>query len=140
MVVATEEHRNQLVHELESCGIDVRVHAREGRFTMVDAREMLSAFMLNDRPDRNLFAMSVGAMLFQARCSSKSSAQGLTVFGEMVAVLWDEGKKDGALELEALWNEALSDRSFHLHCAYPRAGFIAGEEGLVCDVHSHMVR
>jgi MEDS: MEthanogen/methylotroph, DcmR Sensory domain len=140
MVVATESHRNHLVQELESCGIDVRMHARDGRFTMVDAGEMLSAFMLNGRPDRNLFALSVGTLLAQARESSKSSAQGLTVFGEMVAVLWDEGKKEGALELEALWNEALNDRSFHLHCAYPRAGFIAGEEAQVCNVHSHMLR
>jgi hypothetical protein len=36
--------------------------------------------------------------------------------------------------LEALWNDALNDRTFHLHGAYPRTGFInAGDEAVVCS-------
>jgi hypothetical protein len=64
----------------------------------------------------------------------------LTVFGEMVSVLWDEGKKDAALQLEALWNDALRERAFHLHCAYPRLGFINdGDETAVCGAHTHVL-
>jgi hypothetical protein len=68
---------------------------------------------------------------------------GLTVFGEMVALLWAEGKKEAALEVEALWNDALNDRAFHLHCAYPRSGFInpAHDDGLAAvKFHSHAVQ
>jgi len=37
---------------------------------------------------------------------------GLPFFGEMVAILWSEGNKVGALELERLWNDVLKDHAF----------------------------
>jgi len=139
LVVATAEHRSQLIREVEICGVDIRAHAREGLYTMVDAEELLATFMVNGMPDRDMFEASVGSMLRQAHKSARGSHQGLTVFGEMVAVLWDAGKKDAALQLEALWNDAQLNHSFHLHCAYPRAGFINGDEALVCNMHSHVL-
>jgi hypothetical protein len=61
----------------------------------------------------------------------------------MVAVLWEQGNKQGALELEALWNEALNSSAFHLHCAYPSWNFrdIADEAAIaeVCNIHSHVL-
>jgi hypothetical protein len=35
-----------------------------------------------------------------AKKSARSKDQGLTVFGEMVAVLWEQGNQPGALALE----------------------------------------
>ena len=139
LLVTTAEHRDQLMKELTACGVDVRPHARQGRFVMLDAKELLSTFIRDGMPDRDLFFATVGKVLSEARKSSKSVASGLTVFGEMVAVLWDSGNKRAALQLEALWNDALNDRAFHLHCAYPRAGFVGGEETHVCAVHSHVL-
>jgi KaiC/GvpD/RAD55 family RecA-like ATPase len=141
LIVATAEHRDQLVKCLQDSGVDVRAHARDGRYTMVDAKEMLATFMLNGMPDRDLFEASVGLILEQARKAARNQAQGLTVFGEMVAVLWDEGKKEAALQLEALWNDALNDRAFHLHCAYPRDGFVNESDQLaVFNTHSHILQ
>jgi KaiC/GvpD/RAD55 family RecA-like ATPase len=139
LIVATPEHRRDLVQQLKDAGIDVRSVAREGRFTMLDARELLAAFMVNGMPARHMFMESVGSMLSQVKSASRSSSQSLTVFGEMVAVLWDEGKKDAALALESLWNELLNDNSFHLHCAYPRSVFSDGDESAVCSMHSHLL-
>jgi hypothetical protein len=140
LVVATAEHREQLVKALHQSGVDVRVQARAGRYTMVDAEEMLATFMLDGMPDHQLFTTSVGLILARARKAACSKAQGLMVFGEMVAVLWDQGRKEAALELEELWNHALLDQAFHLHCAYPRRGFInQADEVAVCSVHSHVV-
>jgi hypothetical protein len=45
LVIATTEHRSQLLRDLQDCGLDVREHAREGRYTMLDARQTLAAFM-----------------------------------------------------------------------------------------------
>src|SRR5689334_13671973 len=67
LIVATTEHRDQLVKELVSHGVDIRMHARDGRYTMVDATEMLSTFMVNGMPDRDLFVASVGDILIKAR-------------------------------------------------------------------------
>jgi hypothetical protein len=57
----------------------------------------------------------------------------------MVAVLWDSSNKRAAIQLEELWTQALRDRSFHLHCAYPRSGFINSEEAAICGMHSHQI-
>jgi hypothetical protein len=141
LIVATAEHREQLVKELLSAGLDLTAHARAGRYTMVDATEMLSTFMVNGSPDRHLFMASIGDMLTKARKAACSRTKNLTVFGEMVAVLWEQGKKHGALQLEGLWNDALHDRVFHLHCAYPRTCFLDhDDESAVLGTHSHVVQ
>jgi hypothetical protein len=143
LVVATATHRQQLVKELESAGVEVRKVAREGRFIMLDAKETLTGFMVNGKPDRDLFMSTVGNLLTQAKKAARSQDKGLTVFGEMVAVLWDDGQKEAALELEAIWNDVLNDRVFHLHCAYPRWVFTdnADETGMaaICHTHSHVL-
>src|SRR4051812_5051497 len=143
LIVATAPHREQLVKELEKLGVDVRSHAREGRFTMLDAQETLDTFMLDGAPDRERFLDSVGSLLADAKNAARSKEQGLTVFGEMVAVLWEDGHKEAALQLEALWNDAMNDRVFHLHCAYPRWTFTKDrdEAGMadICHAHSHVL-
>lgn len=121
LVVARPEVRDGLVHELSATGIDLRDHARKDLFSMYDAGAMLAQFMVEGRPDPDLFNQCIGSVLQQARKASRSKDGGLTVFGEMVAVLWAEGNRTGALELERLWNNALSQNVFHLHCGYPRS-------------------
>ncbi len=143
LIVATAFHRDQLIRELAEAGVDVPQHAREGRFTMYDAEDTLATFMLNGRPDPTLFKHSVGNLLNRARQNARSKDRGLTVFGEMVAVLWEQGNKQAAHELEALWNEALNDSAFHLHCAYPRWSFVSSVDDAaleeICHVHSHVL-
>lgn len=142
LIVATPSHRNALVKELTDADVEVREHAREGRFTMYDAEETLATFMVNGCPDRVRFDQSVGKLLSEAREKARSKDRGLTVFGEMVAVLWEQGNKEAALQLENLWNDLLNERAFHLHCAYPRWNFVnpADEAGMaaVCHTHSHV--
>lgn len=141
LIVATEEHREQLVKELEHKGIDVRTAIREGRYVAVDAAGTLSYFMREGWPDAKLFAASIGTLLADARARATSKGQGLTVFGEMVAVLWESGQKKAALALENIWNAALNDGTFHLHCAYARNVFADGSElHSVCEVHSHVLQ
>ena len=140
LIVAAPDHRRQLVKELEDTGIDVRKCVREGRYTMLDARETLSTFMRNGMPDARLFAHNVGSSLSAARQRARSRHRGLTVFGEMVAVLWQDGKKNAALKLEDLWNGALHDSAFHLHCAYPRYLFADSNDlAAVHSTHTHII-
>ncbi len=141
LLVATPEHRKQLVQCLERLEVDVRKHAREGKFSMIDAEELLATFMVNDSPHPKLFLASVGALLADAKKSARSHEQGLTVFGEMVALLWEQGNPSGALALEKLWNDLLKDRAFHLHCAYPQCLVENDDEGMrsITEVHSHVV-
>jgi hypothetical protein len=141
LLVATPKHRDGLVGCLERLEVDVRSHAREGQFSMFDAEELLSTFMVNDAPHPQLFFANVGNLLSDAKKAARSKEQGLTVFGEMVAVLWEQGNQSGALALEKLWNALLNDRAFHLHCAYPQWLVENDNEGMrgITEAHSHVV-
>src|SRR5262252_3418371 len=62
------------------------------------------------------------------------------VFGEMVALLWDFGQVNAAIEVEAMWNELAAQYSFSLLCAYP-ADSVRGDQhqdalAEVCRVHA----
>jgi MEDS: MEthanogen/methylotroph, DcmR Sensory domain len=140
LIVATDQHRQELTNALRKDGIDTDARIREKRLTMCDAEQMLAKFMAGGRPDSMLFQSSVGQLLREARKTSTKKEQDLIVFGEMVAVLWERGNKAGALALEHLWNDLLSQRAFHLHCAYPRSLFSGDALGManICDSHSHI--
>src|SRR5579872_377939 len=141
LVVATATHREQLVSALEQVGIDARVCAGEGRYTMIDAQKLLSTFMRHGMPDSGLFRETIGAVLLDVRRRAEGRNQGLIVFGEMVALLWQDGNKAAALKLEELWNDAMGDITFHLHCAYPREGFGTGcDIDSVHELHTHVVQ
>jgi hypothetical protein len=102
---------------------------------------MLAMFMVDGLPEADLFLSSVGRLLLDAKNAARSKDQRLTVFGEMVAVLWENGNKSGALALEELWNRTMEENAFHLHCAYP--SWLFGENGTemrhICQVHSHVL-
>jgi hypothetical protein len=140
LIVATHQHREELIDALKKDGVDTDTHIREKRLTLCDAGQMLARFMAGDRPNAMLFQASVGQLLSEARKTASQQEQDLVVFGEMVAILWERGNKAGALELERLWNSLLSQRAFHLHCAYPRSLFSGDALGManVCDSHSHI--
>ena len=143
LIVATADHRRQLTAALERRHGNLGSLKIDGRLNFLDADETLALFMVNGRPERELFLVSVGELVKAAKLTAWNGHRGLTVFGEMVAVLWERGNSAGALELEALWNELLSDRAFHLHCAYPRSLFADGNSrgliGAICDGHSHVI-
>jgi hypothetical protein len=141
LIVATQQHREQLIAALFKLDVDVCDFSRENRLAMYDAEELLATFMLDDMPDPELFRSSLDEVLGEVKKAFPGQVEGLVIFGEMVAVLWDQGNHAGALALEYLWNELLNERAFHLHCAYPRALFSKNEAGIfnICESHSHVV-
>ena len=142
LIVATEEHRAQLAAALQESGPKME-NLAEKHLKMLDAKQTLAKFMLHGHPSDRRFNESVGKLLTDARTSANKEKHSLTVFGEMVAILWSEGNKVGALELERLWNDVLHDRAFHLHCAYPRWILEDGSDTLllksICDEHSSVL-
>jgi hypothetical protein len=143
LIVATDDHRQQLTAALRKRGHDVPRLESDATLAFFNAHETLAYFMVNGMPSRERFLNSVGDLIASAKQAARNSTRGLTVFGEMVAVLWEQGNKTGALQLEALWNDLLNDRAFHLHCAYPRSLFANADEAggmeSICESHSHVV-
>jgi CheY-like chemotaxis protein len=140
IVVATQEHRAALVRELAPLGCDTRRAYADGRYISLDARETLSKIVVDQMPDPERFAEVIGDILGDADASA-----GVTIFGEMVAVLWADGNYPAAIRLEQLWNGLGAKQPFSLRCAYPMTGFEDPERRRlmtrVCadhsDVNSH---
>ena len=143
VVIATKAHRDKLSRRLKALGIDVALATRQGRYVSLDAAETMSHFMRDGWPDAARFAEIIGGVIERAGRGSQGKSRRVAAFGEMVALLWAEGKPEAAIRLEQLWNDLAKTHSFDLHCAYPMALFHQVEDaeaiGEICTAHSHVV-
>jgi signal transduction histidine kinase len=141
VILATEAHRNALLARLLDGGTAVGSAIKAGRYVALDAAETLAKFMRDGHPDTALFSEVVGAVFESAKAAVPGER--VAAFGEMVALLWAEGRRQAALELEQLWNDLGRRYSFMLHCAYPLSGFRAEEDGelfmKICREHSKVI-
>ena len=119
IVIATEVHRTGLTKELRRRGVDLNGITRKGRYIALDAAETLSRFLVNDAIDATRFGYVMGTLLEKAHPAPRRKHKRIVVFGEMVALLWEQGKEETAIELERLWNGLARTHSFALRCAYP---------------------
>ncbi len=142
-ILATRSHNDSLAHRLKRDGLDLAKIAAEGRYQAMDATEVLSRFMVEGRPDPARFAEIIGGVIARAAAASHDENRRVVAFGEMVALLWAEGRAEAAIELEKLWNDLAKSYSFSLRCAYPMQGFCREEhaESLlrICAEHSGVV-
>jgi PAS domain S-box-containing protein len=138
LVVATPAHHTALAECLSNRGINLPSLEACGRYTALDASETLATFMVDAAPDERLFRESVGRVVAEAG----REVPGLRVFGEMVALLWAEGKHEAALRLEEYWNNLAKSHVFSLMCAYPIGVFDDTQQrekfARVCGEHSHV--
>jgi signal transduction histidine kinase len=139
IVVATQGHRDALEDSLRSNGTDVMRAVASGQYIVLDAQETLSKLMVDGQLEPRRFKEIIGGLVEQA---AKARPR-LLVFGEMVALLWAEGRQEDAITLEGFWNELRKEHAFSLFCAYPLSGF-SGEElaeplGHVCSSHSRVI-
>ena len=110
---------------LDTClrerGLDVDALQRLGDLVMLDARDVLGTFMVNDMPDPPAFRYTVGQIISQVRRGRETCT--VYTYGEMVNVLWRDGQEAAAVRLEMLWNELANDLSFKLLCGYAMGNF-----------------
>ena len=133
ILIATRIHRDGVESRLRSRGVDLNVLAAGGRYHALDARATLGRFMVDGRPDPIRFEQTIGPVIRTARGGDRR----VLAFGEMVALLWAEGNREAALELEQLWNDLAREETFALLCAYPiRAFDDAGHAKLFGDINT----
>ncbi len=121
IVVATKAHRDGLSQRLEASGIPLDAAIQQGRYVALDAAQTMAAFIRDGMPDKALFTRVVGdAVAWAAGAANQGK---VAIFGEMVALLWQQGNAEAAIRLEQFWNELSQIHSFSLLCAYPLAGF-----------------
>lgn len=141
IVIATAPHRQAFEAGLRTLGLDIDELLSGREAVWLDARETLNCFMEGAVPDRELFMKTVGAV-FESVVRKRHYLV-VRGYGEMVDLLWKDGNADGAIQLEALWNELADKYSFSLLCAYAMDNFLkdAGSAGCrrVCAHHSRVL-
>jgi len=115
IVVATPAHRRSFEGHLAGLGVDVAGARARGFYLAHDASETMRGFMVADWPDPGGFWRAISPLLRQAA----KAGPPVRVFGEMVSLLWEAGRIDAAIEVEAMWNELGGQYPFSLLCAYP---------------------
>ncbi len=140
IVVATASHRELFGRALIEAGIDLPEAQRCGRYIALDASEGLSKFMVECMPDPARFSATIGELVSRAA----EGPRDVRIYGEMVAVLWDQGNVAAAIALEDLWNDLATRRPFSLFCAYPIRAFDADASAeqfqRVCEQHSRVIQ
>jgi hypothetical protein len=104
-----------ITSDLQHRGVDVAAAREQQRYVTVDAATMLSRFVRRGKVDDRLFG-EVVSELFDPLCARVKT---VSVFGEMVALLWEGGQHEAALRLEQLWTDFLRERPVVLYCSYP---------------------
>jgi signal transduction histidine kinase len=121
IVVATKAHRDGLSQRLEGGAVLPESAIQQGRYFTLDAAQTMAAFMKEGMPDKALFNRVIGDLVSRAAAIAYQGK--VAIYGEMVALLWQQGKADAAIQLEQLWNDLAETHSFSLRCGYPLAGF-----------------
>ncbi|HEV8378956.1 MAG TPA: ATP-binding protein [Tepidisphaeraceae bacterium] len=139
VVIATRDHRVAIAKKLKARGINLNEARANGQYIALDAGETLDRFMVNGMPDAQLFMQVIGRVLRQNLEGRKRAR----AFGEMVAILWEQGNRAAAIRLEELWNELGRVHTFSLFCAYPMSAF-SGDGQIdplknVCTCHTRVI-
>lgn len=143
IVIATKQHRDGISRQLASNGLNTSVATAQGRYVALDAADLLAKFMVAGQPDAERFRKLLGEIIERARKSVGCEGARVVAFGEMVALLWADGKKDAAIRLEQLWNALAETHAFSLRCAYPIRSFSKRDYSepfqKICSEHSSVV-
>jgi PAS domain S-box-containing protein len=123
VVIATAPHQTQLEERLCAGGLDIFKATSEGRYITLDANQTLVKFMVEGAVDEDRFKAIIGDVLNRAERVIHGKECRIAVFGELVALLWADGKTEEAIRVEQFWNDLANSHSFSLLCAYPIAGF-----------------
>jgi hypothetical protein len=138
IVIATKEHLQAVHQKLSAHTLKMQSLISEGQYIPLDAKECLAKFMVNGWPDELLFRELVSGVMLKARQKNRQ----VRAFGEMVALLWEQGECEATVALEKMWNSFCANQAFCLFCAYPKSGF-AGDPFTsvhdICCAHSKVI-
>jgi len=111
VVIATQEHRDEFEALLAKAGADLVTARDDGAYVTLDAREILREILADGAVvDGGTFDRVIGSLIRRAAATGRP----VRAYGELVALLWDDGLVNEAVQLEALWNELGDEYPFSL--------------------------
>jgi hypothetical protein len=140
VLIATAAHRGPILDELKGRMLNVDQAQESGDLIVLDADETLAQFMRDDVPSADAFQSTVGDLI-RGLLVKRSKPTLIRAYGEMVDVLWKDGKPDAAIRLEILWNRLADRFGFALLCGYSMGHFYKQTDRFedVCRQHAHVV-
>ena len=139
IVFATKPHREMLLEEVKAQGVDADALIQNGAYVSLEAADALSTFMVDDRPNADRFLETFKKLIESVSKAAKAKHPRVAIFGEGVALLWAEGKKEAAIQLERLGDDLARTRRVDILCAYPFNLHIKADKywfEAVCAKHS----
>lgn len=115
VVIASPAHTDLFLSHLRADNLDPSAFLKSGQLELHDAELTLRKFMRNDTPDWEDFRHAMGAIFERVRAFGRGTTR---AYGEMVNLLWQEGKQEAAIRLEEYWNELARLYPFSLFCSY----------------------
>jgi hypothetical protein len=140
VVIATAPHLRAFEGRLTRAGVDLAAAARDGRYRALDAADTVGTLMTGDgRVDHGAFGRVIGGLITDAGQGGRP----VRAYGEMVALLWDAGLVNAAVQLEEMWASLGLAHPFSLFCSYPISS-VTGDGHLeafaeVCRLHGSVV-
>ena len=131
VVIATPGHRRAFAERLADAGVELAAARSRGAYLDLDARDALDRFLVDGRLDGAAFRRMAGEVMR----SAAERGRPVRAYGEMVALLWDSGMVNAAIEVEALWEGLGREHPFSLFCAYP-ARSVAGDDHFAALSHA----
>jgi hypothetical protein len=131
IIIARPAYTPVLLQKLAGAG-------EPGQLMVLNARDTLARFMVDGMPQWNAFREVIGGLIAEARLQYPA----VRAYGEMVDILWQEGRREAAMRLEDYWNELARLQTFSLLCAYAMDALDpSAYAGLhcVCKAHTHFI-
>ncbi len=113
VVVYTPVHQELLTRELREAGVDVEDLRRAGKLLCLDPASTMASLLVDGMPDPGRFETRIARPIREMRALA-----GVRACGEMVDLLWKDGRSDAALRLEGLWNRLIENEEVSLLCGY----------------------
>jgi hypothetical protein len=121
VLIVTPDHATRIDACLRESGYAVDELKEAGALVIADARDMLNEFMFQGMPNPSAFRRTVGGLLAKVRRGKGNLA--VCAYGEMVDLLWKDGREGAAIRLETLWNQLARMSDFDLLCGYSMGNF-----------------
>lgn len=112
---ASRRYSDMFLTRLRSDGLDPGRFLKSGQLELHDAELTLRKCMRDDMPDWDDFRRAMSAIFERVRAFGRGTTR---AYGEMVNLLWQEGKQEAAIRFEEYWNELARLYPFSLFCGY----------------------
>ena len=115
--LVADAHAEGLRRNLIASSVDFDSAIREQRYMPLKIDDLLAQIMVDGYPDPERFSSVAEQILSDAFRRAKNGR--VAACGECAPMLWAQGHREAAIQLEHLWDEVATHRPIDILCVYP---------------------